>query len=172
MCVTNHPQPDTEALRIELQEAITTFRAQITLLVQIAGVIATADALLLGYGFAQRQSAIFLVASLLPVVLSVVGLEFTKYALPVIYVAMKIEDDLGLHAAPLVSGLARRMFRSALRTGRGLAEEATAEIPELIRGLQPRVMLRSHAAYVMYIVFVIQLSLFLVATFSAGYHFM
>ena len=170
--MTIQQPPDTETLRIELQEAIITFRAQITLLVQIAGVLATADALLLGYGFAQRQSAIFLVAGLLPVVLLVVGLEFARYVAPIIYVAMRIEQELGLRATSLVSLFAMRAFRRVLPTGDGLTDVGAAEIAQLILEMSPAVILRSRAAYVAYGVIIVQFGLFMLATFSAGYHFM
>lgn len=52
---------------MELQEAIVTFREQITLLVQISGFLIAADSALIGYGFAQGQSIILLVASIIPI---------------------------------------------------------------------------------------------------------
>lgn len=157
---------------MELQEAITTFRTQITLLLQIAGVLATADALLLAYGFAQRQSAIFLVAGLLPVVLLVVSLEFAKYVAPIIYVAMKIEQELGLGTTSLVSLFAMRAFRRVLPPDERITDVGPAEIARLMLEMTPAVTLRSRAAYVMYAVIIVQFGLFMLATFSAGYHFM
>jgi hypothetical protein len=42
-----------DSFRIELQEAIATFRHQIAQLSQLLGIIITADAILLGYAFAR-----------------------------------------------------------------------------------------------------------------------
>jgi hypothetical protein len=101
-----------------------------------------------------------------------VGLEFAKYVAPIIYVAMKIEQELGLQAAPLVSVFAMRAFRGVLSTGQGLPEIGTAEPERLMLGMRSAMFLKTRAAYVMYALIVAQFALFLLATFSTGYHFM
>lgn len=57
--VTNQVPADKEAVRLELQEALVSFRQQATLGVQVAGFIAAADSLLLIAGFSQHRSGIF-----------------------------------------------------------------------------------------------------------------
>lgn len=68
-------QPDTESLRLELKEAIAAFNAQLSLIAQSLGFLIAADVVLLGYGFAQRRSAIFLLACLLPVIMLIVLID-------------------------------------------------------------------------------------------------
>jgi hypothetical protein len=94
---------DVEAQRLELQEAIATVRQLATLAVQVSGFLTAADSLLLAYGFAQRQSAIFLIASLLPWALLVTGIFVLKAVIPAGYVAMALERDLALRTAPFAT---------------------------------------------------------------------
>jgi lysylphosphatidylglycerol synthetase-like protein (DUF2156 family) len=69
--MANQHHTDIDGMRMELQEAIVTFREQITLLVQIAGVLVGADVALIGYGFAQAQGVVLLVANIIPIILIV-----------------------------------------------------------------------------------------------------
>jgi hypothetical protein len=77
--------PDAESLRLELQEAIITFRHQNAQLFQALGVIVTADAALLGYGFAQKLSVVLLVASLMPLAALSVYSTIMAWLVPICY---------------------------------------------------------------------------------------
>jgi hypothetical protein len=101
---------DAEAQRLELQEAIATARQSAALGVQIAGFLVAADSLLLEYGFAQRQSGIFLVASLLPLAFLAIGVVILKAVIPVGYVAMTLERELGLRTAPFATIMTLRLI--------------------------------------------------------------
>jgi hypothetical protein len=166
--MANHPHADNEALRMELQEAIVTFREQITLLVQIAGFLVAADAALLGYGFAQGQSVILLIASFIPAILVVIAMIFVNATLPVIYVAMTLEQELGLRKAPLATIFAMRMFL-------GISPEAVnlneANLRDSIISAPSTRLLKMRAAYIMYGITALQIALFLIATFVAHFRF-
>ena len=101
--MANLPDSEAQSLRLELQEAIVTFRHQISLLVQISGFMATADSVLIAYGFSQRVSGILLVASAMPVIMLVSYVEVMHSARPLIYVAMALEQKLQLRDAPLAA---------------------------------------------------------------------
>jgi hypothetical protein len=88
--------PDAESLRLELQEAIITFRHQNAQLFQALGVIVTADAALLGYGFAQKLPVVLLVASLMPLAALSVYSTIMAWLVPICYVATKLEEKLSL----------------------------------------------------------------------------
>src|ERR1700733_8642105 len=95
--------PDSESLRLELQEAIATFRHQISLLIQAVGFIAAAGSILLAYGFSQKLSSALLVASLMPL-----GILLSYYTImtglaPICYVAMRLEAKLSLFDEPLMT---------------------------------------------------------------------
>jgi hypothetical protein len=99
---------DAEASRLELREALETLRSQAALLIQAFGVIITADSLLLAYGFAQRKSAILLVASLMPVTVFVIYFSIIAGYIPVAYVALRIEQRLHLEDALMDTWLRQR----------------------------------------------------------------
>ncbi len=101
--MANLPDSEAQSLRLELQEAIVTFRHQISLLVQISGFMATADSVLIAYGFSQRVSGILLVASAMPVIMLVSYVEVMHSTRPLIYVAMALEQKLQLRDAPLAA---------------------------------------------------------------------
>jgi hypothetical protein len=94
--------PSVESLRLELQEAITTFRHQNVQLIQALGVIVTADSVLLGYGFAQKLSSVLLVASLMPLAALSVYNTIMTALVPICYVAKELEKKLSLYDVPLI----------------------------------------------------------------------
>jgi hypothetical protein len=55
---------DRDALRVQMQQAIETFRHMTTLFVQSSGFLIAADGLLFGYGLAQKKAVPLLIASL------------------------------------------------------------------------------------------------------------
>jgi hypothetical protein len=94
--------PSPESLRLELQEAITTFRHQWSQLMQALGVTITADSALLSYGFAYKLAGVLLVASVMPLVaLSAYTTTMTSLV-PICYVAISLEQKLSLHEVPFV----------------------------------------------------------------------
>lgn len=85
---------DPESLRPELQEAITTFRHQLGLLIQVLGVVVTADSALIAYGFAQKKSGIFLAASLMPLATAIIYFAVITGLIPIAYVILRLEKRL------------------------------------------------------------------------------
>jgi hypothetical protein len=93
--------PESESLRVELREAITSYRLQASSLTQITGFLAAADSLLIAYGFSQRISGILLVAGVMPLILIASYVEIPASILPLIYVTITLEQKLQLRDAPL-----------------------------------------------------------------------
>jgi len=85
---------DRDALRVQMQQAIETFRHLTTLFVQSAGFLVAADGLLFGYGLAQRKAVPLLMASLAPLGIIVVLMLLLSQGLPVGYVAVQSEQRL------------------------------------------------------------------------------
>ena len=100
--MTGQESSNAESRQLELREAITAFHSQLAMLVQALGIVITADALLLAYGFTQKLSAILLLASLLPIAMLVMFLETMTVLVPITYVAVKLERSLSLHEAPFI----------------------------------------------------------------------
>jgi hypothetical protein len=91
-----------ESLRLELQEAITTFRHQWSQLLQALGIIIAADSALLSYGFARKLSGVLLVASLMPLVALSAYITIMTALVPICYVAIRLEQQLSIQCAPFV----------------------------------------------------------------------
>src|SRR5580693_6113065 len=105
--MTDPRPPGAESLRLELQEAIATFRHQIAILVQALGITVTADSILLGYGFAQRLSSVLLVASLMPLAALFIYIQIMIGLIPISFIAMRLEWKLSLREDPFIGTWAR-----------------------------------------------------------------
>lgn len=99
--------PSDESLRLELQEAIATFRHQIVQLVQALGFSITANSVLLVYGFSQRLAAVLLAASLVPIATLFIYIQIMTGLLPICYVAIRLELKLSLRQDPFIGTWAR-----------------------------------------------------------------
>ena len=86
--------PDNESLRIELQQALETYRHWISQLTQASGFFITADVALASFGFSQRLAVIILVASTLPMIILVEYTVIGSVASPLINLALRVERRL------------------------------------------------------------------------------
>lgn len=163
---------DAESMRLELQEAIITFRTQTTLATQIAGFIATADSVLLAYGFAQKASGILLIASVMPLILLVSYLEIFLSTVPVICVAITLEKRLRLGDNALARTFARTNLRYiflAINTNVDL--EASGALESVVEQLR-WTLLKKRPGQVLMLIFLAQFTLFLVSLIAYHYRFM
>jgi hypothetical protein len=103
---TSSPEP--ESLRLELQEAITTFRHQWSQLMQSLGIIITAYFALLSYGFARKLAVVLLVASLMPLAALSSYIQTMTSLVPICYVAIELEKKLSLHDVPFIGTWVKR----------------------------------------------------------------
>jgi hypothetical protein len=85
---------DRDALRVQMQQAIETFRHLTTLFIQCAGFLIAIDGLLFGYGLAQKKAVPLLIASLAPLGITIVLIMILSHGLPVVYVAVRSEQRL------------------------------------------------------------------------------
>ena len=86
--------PDNESLRLELQEAIITYRQWATQSTQIGGIIATGGVLLLSYGFSQKIAIILLLASAFPMIILLMFLVLGFLNIPLVDLILRIERKL------------------------------------------------------------------------------
>jgi hypothetical protein len=164
---------DRDALRVQMQQAIETFRHQSTLFVQSAGFLIAADALLFGYGVAQKKAVPLLIASLTPLAIFIVLMLVLSHGLPVAYVAVSSEQRLlpketTLAETYLMSKypIAYSWIESAIKAGQNERNQMLANPPA--RGL-----LGTKALVVpLAIGSITQLALFFVAQFAFNYPFM
>jgi hypothetical protein len=85
---------DRDALRVQMQQAIETFRHLTTLFIQCAGFLIAIDGLLFGYGLTQKKAVPLLIASLAPLGITIVLIMILSHGLPVVYVAVRSEQRL------------------------------------------------------------------------------
>lgn len=88
--------PDAESLRLELQEALITYRHHTSLVTQAFGFVIAADSALLAYGFTQKVSGILLIASFMPIVMLIAYVTIMNGALAAAYAAIRLEQKLSL----------------------------------------------------------------------------
>jgi hypothetical protein len=165
-------QPAAESLRLELQEAITTFRHQIALLIQALSVLVTADSALLAYGFSQKQSGVFLVASLMPIAALSVFIAIMYGLIPIAYAGMRIEEQLSLHQAPLIIGWVKVRKDLPFAAFKNVDDWSSPEIERAISRTSPSYLLRSYKSHLLLIAFLVQLSLCIISKTIFHYRFM
>jgi hypothetical protein len=174
--------PSPESLRLELQEAVTTFRHQWSQLMQALGVSITADSALLSYGFVYKLAGVLLVASVMPLVaLSAYTTTMTSLV-PICYVAMKLEQKLSLHAAPLIGiwvkprgdlPVAISHFAELVKSeqNRGFARLADPEVRDAALEVSAGYFLRNLAVLRIIAVFVLQIGLVIISIFLFHFRF-
>jgi len=136
--MTTERSPDDDSLRLELQEAFVTFRNWVTLIAQTFGVTATANVVLLSYGFSQRLAAILFVASALPVVALLLYLRILSVATPLITLAMRIERKLSIKESSLAVTYAKAHLSLPSKVARvdSLSNEELSNLDQEFSGLR------------------------------------
>ena len=163
--------PSPESLRLELQEAITTFRHQTAQFIQALGVIVTADSLLLGYGFAQKLSSVLLVASLMPLAALYLYIITMTGLVPVCYVAIRLEQKLSLDDVPFIGTWVReRSDLPAAISDFGHLKDLQAPTPTL--NVRRWYFLRNITSRALLAGFALQISLVVISLFGYHFHFM
>lgn len=99
--------PDNESLRIELQEALVTYRQLTSQFTQAVGIFTAADVALVSYAFSQRIAVILLVASAFPILMQVSYMTVASISGPLINLVLKIERLLQIRKDSLGATLAR-----------------------------------------------------------------
>jgi hypothetical protein len=166
--MTDAESPSPESLRLELQEAITTFRHQWAQLLQGLGILVSADAILLGYGFAQKLSSVLLVASLMPLAALSGYITSMTALVPVCYVAIRLEEKLSLEDVPFVGtwvkprGDLPAAISDFARLANSESQNSTLKVPvsHFLKNLTSRTIL---------VAFVLQIALVVISIL--GYHF-
>jgi len=103
--------PDNESLRLELQEALVTYRQLYSSFTQTTGILAAADVALLSYAFSQRIAIILLAGGAFPIFILVSWIVTGSQASPLINLVLRIErrlrirkDSLGVTLAGATTG--------------------------------------------------------------------
>jgi len=158
---------DPESLRLELQEAITTFRHQLGLLIQILGVVVTADAALIAYAFAQKKSGIFLAASLMPLATGIIYFAVITGLIPIAYMIIRLEKKLSLGDEAFMTTWILTRYDLPFRSMEDIGELDKPEIrhsvlqsPPLYLLTDPKMLALVGASVIQFIVFIISLTVY------------
>jgi len=164
--------PDNESLRLELQEAIVTYRQWASQLTQIAGFTATADVLLLSYGFSQKLAAIILVASACPMIILLMYLLIGSSNISLISLTLRIERRLLIREDSLAAIFLRDHLRSTAPTVGTIEELSDEEIRRLNLSLSRRKWIRTPVPILLCVGTIAQLGIFVLSLTVFGYRFM
>jgi hypothetical protein len=99
--------PDNESLRIELQEALESYRQYISQWMQGAGIITAADVALVSYAFTQRIAVILLLGSAFPMLMLVSYMITATFGGGLINLVLRIERRLRIRQDSLGATIAR-----------------------------------------------------------------
>jgi hypothetical protein len=99
--------PDNESLRIELQEALVTYRQWASQVTQANGIFIAADVALVSYAASQKLAVILLVASAFPIFMLVSWMITVSMVGPLINLILRIERRLRIRKDSLGATLAR-----------------------------------------------------------------
>jgi len=159
--------PGRDALLLEFQEGISSFRHITTLIMQMLGILVAADAVLISYGISQRESAILLVASFIPIVILVGMLALYSHALPIAVVVMRLEDELSLGERAFAATYVRMRLAPIypLLIKAEVKDEPNIKIPT-------KTWLTVKPFHVLSYTFVLQFALFVISWSVYHYHFM
>jgi hypothetical protein len=164
---------DRDALRVQMQQAIETFRHLSTLFVQSAGFLIATDGLLFGYGLAQKKAVPLLIASLAPLAITVVLMLILSHGLPVGYVAVRSEQRLLPREATLAQTYLMTKYPLAYSWIAPSLEMEGDERNQMLANPPLRGMLGAKAlALALVIGSIAQLALFFVAQIWFDYPFM
>jgi hypothetical protein len=163
--------PDAESLRLELQEALTTYRHWTTQAIQIAGIMITADALLITFGFSQRLAGVLFLASAMPISVVLVYVMIYSGTAPIIILAMRLERRLQFHGDSLAVTFAR-IHLKPLMAGRVSVETPDTEGLLNLDKNPSRRWLWQRVPIVLYAVTMIQIGLAILSLTVYHYRFM
>ena len=164
--------PDDESIRLELQEALVTFRHWITQGNQAGGIVATGDALLITYGFSQRLAGVLFLASLLPLVVLQLYLAIASAAAHIIILAMRLERKLSIRMDSLAITYARLHLPPLISGIPNVESLDDKELIDLDHNLSTKYWLRRQVPLALYSATMIQLGLAVISLSVYHYRFM
>jgi hypothetical protein len=164
--------PDNESLRLELQEAIGTFRHWNTQLTQVGGFVATGDVVLLSYGFSQRLAAILLFASGFPMVILLLYLYIGSINIPLVSLILRIERKLLIQDDSLGATYLRAQLPSLTPIPGTIEELTDEEVHRLNLSLSMSHWLWTPVPIVLYTSTIVQVGLFVLSLTVFHYRFM
>lgn len=167
-----HESPEDEALRLELQEAIVSFRHWTSQMTQAAGFIVTGDVVLISYGFSQKLAGILLLASALPIGILLVYLVVMSIVTPLAHLILKIERKLKIREDSLGVTFAQIHLRSMIANHKAIECLDDEEVRILPLSGPTIGWLKKTIPLILYAATIVQIGLFVLSLEVFHYHFM
>lgn len=92
----------TEFVKLQLQQAVDTYRAQLSLEIQIWTVLVLGNASIFGYAVAQKLAGVIWVGIIFPITMRAVGSVVRRTTIPILATAVEIEEK---YCEPTIRGL-------------------------------------------------------------------
>ncbi len=102
-CAPDVEGRNDEFLRLQYQQALETYRAQLTLLVQIITVLVLADVTMVGFAINSATSGMIVVGAVFPVMILIIISYVFRLSAPILYVAVNIEEKFPSISADLLA---------------------------------------------------------------------
>ena len=159
--------PDKESLRLELQQALESYRQWVAQLTQVVGFLVAADVVLISYGFSQRLAVTLLVASGVPILILIQYMVVGSIASPLVSLVLRIERKLLIRADSLGATYVHTYFR--WDPNNRIEDLSDEKIRQLSLEWAP---LRSPLPIIMYAATLTQVGLFVLSLTVYHYRFM
>jgi hypothetical protein len=88
----NTSDKNDEFARLQYQQAIETYRTQLSMMIQSITVLVVADATVVGYAINAKAAGILLIGVIFPIAIMYISRMMFYLTLPTIYVALSIEE--------------------------------------------------------------------------------
>lgn len=88
-------QFEKEFAKLELQEAINTFRTGLSVLVQIVTVMVVANVSIIGYALSNKISGVIFLGALIPLLIIIITKMVSRLLVPSVYTAYTVEKSFG-----------------------------------------------------------------------------
>jgi len=120
--------PDPESLRLELQEAIVTYRHWLSQVTQISGFIIAGTTILVSYGLTQKIAAILLIVIPAPMLILLEYLVVGSIAVPLGGLILRLERRLHLPGDSLGATYSLTYQRAMIRVPEKLEDNTDGEL--------------------------------------------
>lgn len=144
-------EPEVEFVRLQLEQALETYRTQFSLMIQVATVLVIADVTIVGYAISARIAGILLIGAIFPTIILGIMHSAGKWMLPIIYNAVSLESKYGganidWLASTLLSTIVSTEYVDRLRSISSIrnADERIAQlrrVPEPLLGIRSKTRL-------------------------------
>ena len=145
---------EEEIVKLELDQAINTFKTQITLGVNILTILVIADVTLTGYAIREKSMGIMLIGIIFPIALIIISKIIKRLITPVIFTGYQLEKQFGPDHPLLITTFVRFLSKPSAIALDEILEKDIEEQTKLLQDFHREFSLTKgkHFASIMYVV--------------------